>query len=107
MPHSYLWILDPCKDRKDTQKQQEATDYGVYATTADNPPPTAATTCAGRQALLRAAQAAGVSANRIVFAPRVDKASHIYRHAAADLFLDTLVYGAHSTATDALRGVSA
>lgn len=30
----------------------------------------------------------------------------MFRHAAADLFLDTLIYGAHSTATDALRGVS-
>jgi predicted O-linked N-acetylglucosamine transferase (SPINDLY family) len=29
---------------------------------------------------------------------------HIIRHFAADLFLDSLVYGAHSTATDALRG---
>jgi hypothetical protein len=28
------------------------------------------------------------------------------RHAAADLFIDSFVYGAHSTATDALRGVS-
>ena len=26
------------------------------------------------------------------------------RHAAADLFVDTWLYGAHSTATDALRG---
>lgn len=26
------------------------------------------------------------------------------RHAMADIFLDTLTYGAHSTATDALAG---
>ena len=30
---------------------------------------------------------------------------HIVRHAAGDLFLDTLIYGAHSTATDSMRGV--
>lgn len=41
---------------------------------------------------------------RIVFAKRVPRAQHLSRHAAADLFLDTLTYGAHSTATDALAG---
>ena len=48
----------------------------------------------------------GIPAHRIIFAARVNKKEHIERHGAADLFLDTLVYGAHSTATDALRGVS-
>lgn len=46
----------------------------------------------------------GVDGRRIVWAPRVSKAEHLLRHAAADLFLDTLIYGAHSTATDALAG---
>ena len=41
---------------------------------------------------------------RLVWADRVPKAEHLRRHAAADLLLDTLIYGAHSTATDALRG---
>ena len=41
---------------------------------------------------------------RIVFAKRVPRTQHLSRHAAADLFLDTLTYGAHSTATDALAG---
>lgn len=58
-----------------------------------------------KQSLLRAVVAAGVSEKRVLFAPRADKNAHIRRHAAADLFLDTIVYGAHSTATDALRGV--
>merc|ERR1719409_805022 len=40
----------------------------------------------------------------LVRADRVPKAEHLRRHAAADLLLDTLIYGAHSTATDALRG---
>lgn len=47
----------------------------------------------------------GISPTRIVFAERVSKTMHIERHLAADLFLDTFIYGAHSTATDALRGV--
>ena len=39
-----------------------------------------------------------------LFAPRVSKRDHILRHRACDLFLDTFIYGAHSTATDSLRG---
>ena len=50
------------------------------------------------------AAARGVHPARLVWADRVPKAEHLRRHAAADLLLDTLVYGAHSTATDALRG---
>ena len=46
----------------------------------------------------------GVAPDRIRFAARVPKADHLVRHGAADLFLDTFKYGAHSTATDALRG---
>lgn len=59
-----------------------------------------------KDALLHAVAAEGVDERRLIFAPRAGKMDHIYRHAAADLFLDTIVYGAHSTATDALRGVS-
>ena len=50
------------------------------------------------------AAARGVHPARLVWADRVPKAEHLRRHAAAALLLDTLVYGAHSTATDALRG---
>lgn len=50
------------------------------------------------------AEAHGVQRQRIVFGKRVPKSEHLLRHAAADLFLDTLIYGAHSTATDALAG---
>ncbi len=39
---------------------------------------------------------------RLVFAPRVDTAQHLARHAAADLFLDTFPCNAHTTASDAL-----
>lgn len=55
------------------------------------------------EAHLRAAAAgAGVDPARLVFAPRAPRAAHLYRHYAADLFLDTLHYGAHTTAADAL-----
>lgn len=53
--------------------------------------------------LRKAAAAAGIDPRRLVFAPRLDdKAAHLARHRAADLFLDTAIYGAHTTATDAL-----
>ena len=42
------------------------------------------------------------SRNRLVFAPRLSPAEHLARHRLADLFLDTLPYGAHTTASDAL-----
>ena len=52
---------------------------------------------------LRAAAAArGVDAGRLIFAPRAEPARHLARHRLADLFLDTLPYGAHTTASDAL-----
>jgi predicted O-linked N-acetylglucosamine transferase (SPINDLY family) len=52
--------------------------------------------------LRREATARGIAAERLVFAPRVKPAEHLARHRAADLFLDTLPYGAHTTASDAL-----
>lgn len=49
------------------------------------------------------AEAAGVAGERLVFAARMPQlADHLARHRAADLFLDTLPYNAHSTANDAL-----
>jgi predicted O-linked N-acetylglucosamine transferase (SPINDLY family) len=45
----------------------------------------------------------GVSSERLVFAQRVPRAAdHLARHRLADLFLDTLPYNAHTTASDAL-----
>jgi predicted O-linked N-acetylglucosamine transferase (SPINDLY family) len=53
--------------------------------------------------LKRQAQRYGISPARLIFAPRVPSvADHLARLACADLFLDTLPYNAHSTATDAL-----
>ena len=44
----------------------------------------------------------GVRGERLIFAKRVPVAEHLARHRAADLFLDTLPYNAHTTASDAL-----
>jgi predicted O-linked N-acetylglucosamine transferase (SPINDLY family) len=52
--------------------------------------------------LRQAAESAGVQAGRLAFAPRVRVDEHLARHRAANLFLDTLPYGAHTTASDAL-----
>jgi protein O-GlcNAc transferase len=48
------------------------------------------------------AQARGIDADRLVFADRLPHAEHLARHRLADLFLDTLPYNAHTTASDAL-----
>ena len=52
--------------------------------------------------LRASAQAHGVAPDRLIFAPRTDPASHLARQTNADLFLDTLPYNAHTTASDAL-----
>lgn len=52
--------------------------------------------------LRRAAQARGVDPARLVFAPHAAPAAHLARYRLADLFLDTLPYNAHTTASDAL-----
>ena len=54
------------------------------------------------QNLRREAEARGVAAEHIVFAPRKPLSEHLARHRLADLFLDTLPYNAHTTASDAL-----
>ena len=77
VPGSVLWLLEPSERTK-------------------------ASDIEGR--LRREAMACGVHPRRIVFAPRRSKRFHVARFEHADLFLDTFVYGAHSTATDALRG---
>ena len=53
--------------------------------------------------LRREAEARGVAGERLVFAERTEKpAMHLARYRLADLFLDTLPYNAHATASDAL-----
>ena len=57
---------------------------------------------AARTNLRREAAARGVDADRIIFAGRMPLPEHLARHRCADLFLDTLPYNAHTTASDAL-----
>ncbi len=53
--------------------------------------------------LRRAAQERGIEPTRLIFAERVPTvAEHLARQQIADLFLDTLPYNAHTTASDAL-----
>ena len=52
--------------------------------------------------LRRAAEAAGVDAARLIFAPKLAQQAHLARLGAADLYLDTLPCNAHTTASDAL-----
>jgi len=77
VPKSVLWLLQPSKGPASNL-------------TVEN--------------LRKEAEAHGIPGERLVFAGRVEKPHHLARHAAADLFLDTLYYGAHSTASDAVRG---
>jgi predicted O-linked N-acetylglucosamine transferase (SPINDLY family) len=85
LPHSYLWLLQPGKSKEnafDATEQNNLVNSRIRAYAAHF----------------------GIAAHRIVFADRVGKREHIERHSAADLFVDTVVYAAHSTATDSLRG---
>ena len=52
--------------------------------------------------LRKEAAARGIGGDRLHFAPRMPLDRHLARHRAADLFLDTLPYNAHTTASDAL-----
>jgi predicted O-linked N-acetylglucosamine transferase (SPINDLY family) len=55
-----------------------------------------------RDNLRREAQARGVEPERLIFATRTTPDQHLARQQLADLFLDTLPYNAHTTASDAL-----
>jgi predicted O-linked N-acetylglucosamine transferase (SPINDLY family) len=51
---------------------------------------------------LRQAERHGVAPERLVFAPSLPLDQHLARLKQADLFLDSLPYNAHTTASDAL-----
>ncbi|WP_169823526.1 tetratricopeptide repeat protein [Azoarcus olearius] len=55
-----------------------------------------------RENLQREFSARGVSADRLIFAPRVAAADHLSRLSLADLALDTFPYASHTTGSDAL-----
>lgn len=77
VPRSVLWLLKPS-----TRHEVRTVQYNLEAE----------------------ARSMGIHVSRIVWAPRVPKLAHLARHRHATLFLDTLIYNAHSTASDALRG---
>jgi predicted O-linked N-acetylglucosamine transferase (SPINDLY family) len=54
------------------------------------------------QNLRKEAKKRGLDAERLVFAPNMELSEHLARHKLADLFIDTLPYNAHTTASDAL-----
>jgi len=55
-----------------------------------------------RKNLLAAAKARGLEAERVVFAPFAQQHDHLARLRCADLALDVLPYGSHTTGSDAL-----
>lgn len=58
---------------------------------------------AGADANLRAAaRARGVDPDRLVFMPKLAHDAYLTRYRHADLFLDTALYNAHTTASDAI-----
>lgn len=61
-------------------------------------------TPAARESLRREAEERGVRGDRLVFAPHLPKADHLARLALGDLFLDTWICNAHTTASDSLWG---
>ena len=54
------------------------------------------------QRLREQAAERGVDGARLVFAPKLPNPRHLARYPLADLFLDSVPYGAHTTASDAL-----
>ena len=55
-----------------------------------------------RNHLIKYTDKNGVNPERIIFASRVPNQEHIARHALADIYLDTMPYNAHTSASDAL-----
>ncbi len=72
----------------------DAVESSVLWLLDDNP---AATAHLKREAVKR-----GIAPERLIFAPRMPLPDHLARHRHADLFLDTLPYSGHTTASDAL-----
>ncbi len=52
--------------------------------------------------LKKEANLKGINPDRIIFARKVSMEEHLSRHSAADLFIDTYPYGAHTTCSDSL-----
>jgi hypothetical protein len=87
VPRSVLWLLAPVETgNASLARAEHELPQSVYP------------------ALAAQFRARGVAPSRVILAPRCGKEAHLLRLQRADLFLDTVSsYGAHSTATDALR----
>ena len=55
-----------------------------------------------RRNILASALSVGINSNRIIFADKLSWRDHLARISSCDIVLDTFVYGAHTTTTDAL-----
>ena len=55
-----------------------------------------------KENLRKEAELAGIHQDRLIFAPRTHSEAHLERQRHADLFLDTLPYNAHTTASDVI-----
>ena len=59
-------------------------------------------TATANERLLALAETFGVARDRLVFAEKLPNPEHLARYPLADLFLDSMPYGAHTTAADSL-----
>ena len=59
-------------------------------------------TAAANERLRLLASSLGVNSDRLVFAKQVPNPIHLARYPLADLFLDSMPYGAHTTAADSM-----
>jgi predicted O-linked N-acetylglucosamine transferase (SPINDLY family) len=60
------------------------------------------TTTEANERLRKAAAERGIAGDRLVFAEKLPNPEHLARYPLADLFLDSMPYGAHTTAADSL-----
>ena len=56
-----------------------------------------------KENLTKYAESHDIPPDRLIFAPRIDRNSHLKRLALADVALDTRIYNGHTTTTDALQ----
>lgn len=90
-PSAFLWLLLPSESPNNSNNDSRSSSYSSRREVLQHN-------------LYQYAALFGIHKMRIIIAEKTFKPEHIRRHLAADAFLDTLIYGAHSTATDALRG---
>ena len=58
-----------------------------------------------KENLTECAKLHGISSDRLIFAPRIDRDRHLERLTLVDVALDTRIYNGHTTTTDALQSL--